>query len=228
MSSNQEKLRKSCCFAFNCLILFILVLASIIISVNFVKNNSLVFRQCNVTNVIYPTRLPLNVTDMTGFSTCDCGKRCISDLGICISVFGSIINGEDNILFKDSIRDDYLSCTYHEVNCLNGENIQDRLEAISDTKDIAQQYIEMMNTTIDCYYDDNSNILYFDNNFDVVSMYIVFGFCGFFLITLIFQVVNFKYFCQKKIIDSNHLESNEKNNVVVTINKAFTSDTMTK
>ena len=150
----------------------------------------------------------------------------MSDLGICISVYGNIINGEDNILFKHSINDDYLSCTYHEFNCLNGENIQDRLEAIGDAKDIAQQYIEMMNTTIDCYYDNNSNTLYFNNNFDVVSMYTVFGCFGFFLLTLIFLNINFECKSKKKIIDSNHL--NSKNDVVITVNKAFTSDTTLK
>ena len=151
----------------------------------YLRNISLIQKECIVTNVIYPTRLPHNQSDMAGFATCDCGKRCLSDLGICISVFGNIINGDDNILFKDSIKDDYLSCTYHEFNCLNGENIQDRLEAISGAKDIAEQYIEMMNTTINCYLDKTSNQLYFSDDFNKDEAYVVFGLFIFFTITLI-------------------------------------------
>lgn len=228
MIQQGNSFNKSCLIMFNCLILFILFIVSLIILLNYFKSNSLVFEQCNVTNVIYPTRLPLNFTDMAGFSTCDCGKRCLSDLGICISAFGNIINGQGNILFKNNINDDHLSCTYQEINCLNGENIQNRLEAISDAKVIAQQYIEMINTTIDCYYNSNSNTLYFNNDFDVVSMYIVFGFFGFFILILIFLTNNFKCFSKKKIIDSNQSESNQKNNVVITINEAFTKDTRLK
>ena len=67
MSSNQQKLNKSCCILFNCLILFILFIASLVLLLDFTKNNSLVSEQCNITKVIYPTRLPLNFTDMAGF-----------------------------------------------------------------------------------------------------------------------------------------------------------------
>lgn len=192
MTERGNKFSKTFCIILNGIILFILFVASIIILLDFVKSNSLVLKQCNITNVIYPTRLPLNHSDMAGFTTCNCGKRCRSDLGICISVYGNTINNKDTMIFKKNFDDNYLTCTYQEINCLDGENIQNRLTAINEAKGIAQQYIDMMNTTIDCYFDSSSNELYFSNNFNEVNMYIVFGFLGFFIITFILLNCNSK------------------------------------
>lgn len=192
MTAHENKFNKSCCIILNCLLLFILFIVMIIMILNFVKSNSLVLEQCDITNVIYPTRLPLNHSDMAGFITCNCGKRCRSDLGICISVYGNINNSQETMIFKKDFDDNDLTCTYQEIDCINGENIKNRLTAINEAKDIAQQYIDMMNTTIDCYFDSSLNELYFSNNFNEVNMYIVIGFCGFFIITFILLNYNFK------------------------------------
>jgi hypothetical protein len=175
----------TCCIVINFTLLFIFFIIGIVLLFEYIKYISVIEKECILTNVIYPTRLPHNVSDMSGFKTCDCGKRCISDLGICISVYGNIIDSNNTMMFIDNVNDDYTQCTYQENNCPDGENIANRLNAINEAKDIANQYIEMMNTTVKCYIDTSTNELYFNNEFNEVGMYIVFGFLFFFIFALI-------------------------------------------
>ena len=210
MTEQQNKFNKSCCIILNSLLLFILFIVMLIMLLDYHKSNSLILDKCNITNVIYPTRLPLNHSDMAGFSTCDCGRRCKSDLGICISVYGNTFNYQNSMIFKNNFGDSNLQCTYQEINCINGENIQNRLTAINEAKDIAQQYIDMMNTTIDCYLDRDNNELYFSNDFNETAMYIIIGCFCFLIFTLILLNVNVKR-CFKRYFTCCFKEQNNEN-----------------
>ena len=213
MSTRGNSNSKNCCIVINFLLFFVFFIIGIYMLIMYLHNISLIQKECIVTNVIYPTRLPHNQSDMAGFTECDCGKRCISDLGICISVYGNIIDSNNTMIFLDNFNDVHNQCTYEEVNCLNGESIQDRLIAIDEAKDIAKQYIEKMNTTINCYLDETSNQLYFSDDFNKDAAYAVFGLFIFFTTTLIclFLCCNFE---QKEttVIELNEIESGDNIN----------------
>ena len=190
MSSREKSNTRNCCIIFNFLCLCIFFIISIVMLIKYIKSNALIQKECTVTNVIYPTRLPHNHSDMSGFKNCDCGKRCVSDLGICISVYGNIINSSNTIMFRQNINDKNNQCTNGEKDCPDGESIQDRFNAIINSKNIAQSYINMMNNTIECYFDATSDELYFSNDFNKVTAYIIFGFFIFFIFALICLIYN--------------------------------------
>ena len=185
------------CMIFKGIITFILFIILLSMMIQYSYNYDLVKEKCNIVNVIYPTRLPLNHSDFIGFTTCDCGKNCKSDLGICISVYGNIINKKNIMMFRNSYSERNDECTVGEKICRKGENINDRLNAIHNAKNNAQKYIKMINTTIDCYYNEDDQKVYFSNNFNIVPFSIVFGF--FILFLLINSYDLFKY-CQKENI----------------------------
>ena len=185
------------CMIFKGIITFILFIILLSMMIQYSYNYDLVKEKCNIVNVIYPTRLPLNHSDFIGFTTCDCGKNCKSDLGICISVYGNIINKKNIMMFRNSYSERNDECTVGEKICRKGENINDRLNAIHNAKNNAQKYIKMINTTIDCYYNEDDQKVYFSNNFNIVPFSIVFVF--FILFLLINSYDLFKY-CQKENI----------------------------
>ena len=114
------------------------------------------------------------------------------------------------MIFKNNFGDSNLQCTYQEINCINGENIQNRLNAIDEAKDIAQQYIDMMNTTIDCYLDRDNNELYFRNDFNETAMFIIIGCFLFLILTLVTLNVDFKS-CFKRCFKRCFKEENNEN-----------------
>jgi hypothetical protein len=139
--------------------------------------------QCLITHVIYPTKLPPN--NNIGFVDCDCGKYCTSDLGTCISIYGTLINNDDNILFqKNIVPNDFDSeCTFREKDCPDGEQISDRIQAVNNAVQEANTYLEkkINNQTIDCYSKDNN--LYLEKDFDVVTFFVFVG------ITILFFLI---------------------------------------
>ena len=195
------------CMIFKGIITFILFIILLSMMVQYSYNYDLVKEKCNVVDVIYPTRLPLNHSDFMGFRTCNCGRNCKSDLGICISVYGNIINKKNIMMFRNSYSEKNDECTVGEKICRKGENINDRLNAIYNAKNNAQKYIKMINTTIDCYYNEDDQKVYFSNNFNIVPFSIVFGF--FILFLLINSYDLFKYCKKENIKNTNSIYVNE-------------------
>lgn len=191
MFHKQEEKVSPGCIICTSIITMILFIASLVLFVDYIYSGELSKEKCNISDVIYPSRLPLNHSDFQGFKTCDCGKRCVSDLGICISVYGNIVNQQKTMMFRNSYSDRDDLCTKQEDDCPHGENVGDRLNAIENAINEAQEYIQMMNESITCYYSSYDNKLYFSNDFNENTLYVVFGFFCVFLIILsikIFQV----------------------------------------
>lgn len=210
MSRSNESL--SACAAFSGIISFVFFLVSMVMLVMYFQTGALEQKRCNILEVVYPTRLPQNVSDMAGFTNCDCGKRCISDLGICISVFGNVINSDNTEMFRKNIYESNSPCTESEEDCPNGESIQDRLEAINNAENTAEQFIEKMNSTINCYLDTSTNKLYLENEFDIVAMFVIFGLFNFFFIIFIINICKInKCLCfkDKVIVTVNQIELND-------------------
>lgn len=115
--------------------------------------------KCFIENVSYPS-INLNTSYTSGFVECNCGRRCTSDLGICIKIFGRILETNQTKLLQYKTvdcTDD--TCTFREDKCLNGEDINDRYQATIDARNKALSYL---NTTRNCYSKDND--YYFLNN----------------------------------------------------------------
>ena len=194
MISNKEKECKYsslsyCCSAVFCMITLVIVMVSYD---NFIANK----RECNVVNVTYPTSIPIikNDSQFENFVDCDCGKRCVSDLGYCIKIFinvtGEKKNIYHNVMAYSSIDDYKYECTFLEQNCPNGESINNRIETLSHAYEIAKPYIDIMNnrTKIYCYtYDDKVYL-----EIDIIQAIILISITGFiFIITLASSF----YFC---------------------------------
>ncbi len=213
MSTRGNSNSKNCCIVINFILFCVTSIIGIYMLIMYFRSLSLIQEECTVTNVIYPTRLPHNQSDMAGFIDCDCGRRCISDLGICISVYGNIINSNNTMMFLDNFNYVDNQCTYQEVKCPQGESIQDRLTAINEAGDIAEQYIEKMNTTVDCYLDESTSELYFSDEFNKDAAFAVFGLFIFFTIALICLCLcgNSKQKNQTTI-EFNEIESGYNNN----------------
>ena len=136
------------------------------VSINYIckYDNSLDYNKlkCNITRLEYPTEISNNVEDIKNkFCKCSCGKRCISDLGICTKIFINIYNKE--ILLKNQYNINYDKCTFRENRCTNGELIENRIVAINkniDSIQIYEEYIEQ-SELIDCY--EYKNIYFLDN-----------------------------------------------------------------
>ena len=109
---------------------------------------------CLVTNITYPTYIPMDVNEIdSNFSPCDCGRRCMSDLGYCIKIYVTYENVTYMAYNSVNMRPETSDCTISETRCNNGEQLSDRIEALSTAKAKAEPYEQAINTTspIDCY-----------------------------------------------------------------------------
>ena len=129
---------------------------------------------CYVSNVEYPTSLSSGP-----FVDCDCGKRCISDRGTCIKIFGAMFPNvtSDIMIYRSNSkvggRSEDTTCTFREEKCINGESVSDRLAAIASAEQQAQPYVDDMtnNTALTCFKKDGDDQLYFDvgsDSYDVL------------------------------------------------------------
>lgn len=158
---------------FLAIITFIFLIITVDSIIPYSLNRLLIPTKCNITNVIYPKQLPINSSDYTGFINCDCGRNCISDLGTCVSIFGNIVNSSEKIIMLEDIYDKNKNCTMTNDICPFGEKISDRLDAIDEAKKVATTYLNLINTSIDCYFDEKNNNLYFSNYFNTTKLIVL-------------------------------------------------------
>jgi hypothetical protein len=155
-TKNEEN---ECCGGF-CLILgFICLIVLVVICATYVPLLDTYSGLCMVTKVTYPTHLPTNENYLNeNFVSCDCGRRCISDAGYCIKVF---VEYQNETFLAQSIvsYNSDNACTISEENCIDGESLSDRLQALETAAELAEPYMQMVNTTqeIDCFI-HNGNI----------------------------------------------------------------------
>ena len=178
-----------CCMIFG----FISLLVLIIICTTYVPLLDTYYGLCMVTKVTYPTHLPTNENYLNeNFVSCDCGRRCISDAGYCIKVFVEYQN--ETFLAQSTVSSNTDSaCTISEEDCIDGESLSDRLQALETAAELAEPYMQMINTTqeIDCFI-HNGNI--FLENQDKDLIIIGASISGFFTVLFIIASI---YYCRK-------------------------------
>lgn len=124
---------------------------------------------CYIVNATAPPTISGLVPPSTqGFIECNCGKRCISDLGTCVSLFGFILGDNSTALgpsqlIRDetggrpnSVRD---QCTFSETSCPRGESFEDRQNAVRNAQNLAREH---NHTIVPCYPKDGK--LYLKDN----------------------------------------------------------------
>ena len=78
----------------------------------------------SIKNVTYPESL----SDISNLVSCNCGRRCTSEAGTCIRIFGNINdNNTTEMMFLPTVstKNDNGGCTFYENKCVNGEKIED-------------------------------------------------------------------------------------------------------
>lgn len=160
---NYYRPNKECaifCPLFSLIIIIIIFMSFAYKQISTLKYNEY---KCFIENVLYPTINFSSVTNdiiLNGFVDCNCGRRCTTEFGICIKIFGKILeNNQTKLLQYRTVDSTDDTCTFRENKCLNGEDFNDRFQATIDARNKALSYL---NTTVNCYSKDND--YYFLNN----------------------------------------------------------------
>jgi hypothetical protein len=165
------------CYIISGALSFILFISGLITFFNYNDNLKLKEYDCKLTNVTYPTKLPsINNTDMKNFVKCDCGRYCVSNLGTCLNIYGTI-NNNKILSFKKSISSKAYECTFTEKKCINGEDITDRINKIKEVTKLGEYYKNIIknNETIKCYYNNNNEYIYLEKNVNYIIFTILFS-----------------------------------------------------
>ena len=116
---------------------------------------------CIITNVTYSTLIinmsnPNDIPVAENFVQCDCGRKCISDYGTCIKLWGRKQHDPSDTIrmINDLTTESIKQCTFQEEDCSDGENIINRINAVDHARDRALSYL---NTNQTCYTKDQKN-----------------------------------------------------------------------
>ncbi len=167
--------RKSydCCL-FTTIIIEI-VLIGVTLNYGFKYSNSLKYNQlkCNITRIEYPTKIPTTTEEYNNnFIKCDCGKRCVSDMGICTKIFTTDEHFGEK-LFQHRYETFLSKCTFAETSCPNGEKNENRIYAIEQNiKNVVNKYKNYMKKSefIECY---EYNDVYFLDDYNYLDETII-------------------------------------------------------
>ena len=199
-----------------------IILVSIIFGVMYPELDTINFKpyDCLIENVTYPI-LIVNASDQTstpianGFVSCDCGKYCTSEYGICIKLWAKILDDDSNqqYMLYDSTTDnkDY-SCTFQETECENSHNMVERVTAIENARQKALSYL---NTNQTCYKNDNEDKYYLNNEPDMKVLIICFIVVGITLLCCLYLLLRFLYYNFKNRNYNKNIVKNNGKNVVI-------------
>ena len=145
---------------------------------------------CHIIHVKYPTTLPgsnSSVDESGNFCDCNCGKKCTSNLGVCEKLYITRDINKNSVMAQESTIREHSSgteCTFAEKKCLDGENINNRLNAIESSINKMKKYISMMqnNETIKCWSNNNDDELYLENEINWETFIIYASLAGAFTI----------------------------------------------
>jgi hypothetical protein len=114
---------------------------------------------CLVANVTYSHFVlaggggggPPVIVNSVGFVGCDCGRKCRSQWGTCVRLLGRPVNSSEPVaMIQENMwaakKDD--ECTFRERDCPDGEDVQNRMEAVVAAEERALEY---NNTVQTCY-----------------------------------------------------------------------------
>ena len=153
---------------------------------------------CYIESVSYP--IGVNYPNHN-FGNCNCGKKCTSNLGTRIGIKGRKTDSKIIVMFqKNTIpsTNDGSEWTFVEKKCLDGENINDRINAVKYAQLRAQYYINIMNKseTIKCWNNDKDDDIYLNNDIDLKMIYII---SSFVVVSFLFFIGFLIYWQCKKI-----------------------------
>lgn len=180
-----------CCLFMSIIIQIVLIGVSISYVSKYVDSLKYNQLKCNITRIEYPTKIPTNTEEYNNnFIKCDCGKRCVSDMGICTKIFITDEHFGEKLL--QNRYDIFLSkCTFAETRCIDGEKNENRMYAIEQNiKNVVDKYKNYMQNSefIDCY---EYNDVYFLDNYNYLDETI--GLCVFAGLLLIIIITIFRY-----------------------------------
>ena len=132
--------------------------------------------ECEVTNYTYPKSL----LDTSHLIKCDCGRRCISDSGTCVKIYGKVKGTNEVKLFFDSTQNKHLEpvCTFAETNCKNAEKVSDRFIALEKAQTRAESFRIHLDTSkpIRCFQEKQNDNIYLENFDYSIYFYVCVGF----------------------------------------------------
>ena len=176
-------------------IISIIALLGVTINYCFKYSNSQKYNKlkCNITRIEYPDKIPTTVEEYNNnFIKCSCGKRCISDMGICTKIFITDIHfGEELLQYKYKNENLLSKCTFAERRCANGENIENRIYSIKENKkNVVNKYENYIKNSelIDCY---EFNDVYFIDNYNYLDETIILCVFSGMLLILICVILSF-------------------------------------
>jgi len=181
-----------CCLFTSTIILLVLIGVTINYGSKYADSLKYNKLKCNITRIEYPTEIPIIIDEYNNnFIKCDCGKRCVSDMGICTKVF--IVDEHFGEILLQKNYGTYLSkCTFAETSCPNGEQNENRVYAIQhNIFNVVNKYKNYMEKSgfIDCYeyndvyflagynYLDETIILSVFSGILLILIYIIFSCC---------------------------------------------------
>ena len=135
---------------------------------------------CHVERIEYPTVLPTE-HDTYGWERCDCGKFCMT-WSPCIKIYTDV---SDSIFARSKFYYIDEPCTFHNSSCPDGEDITIIQRELNNAQDI---YLEYVNRTINCYYDDDVSYIFLEKywNWDLTIGFLIF--LG--ILTIIIIIIN--------------------------------------
>ena len=128
---------------------------------------------CSINNVAY-TR---DIHDKKNMVSCKCGKRCVSEEGTTMTVYGTFYTHDDEKISSGKILSNVNyhrgGNTYQETRC----HSTTRSDALRSVYNKAKPFIQKKNTTktIDCYYFQDRIYLYNDYDLNIFIASCVFG-----------------------------------------------------
>ena len=121
---------------------------------------------CTISGVEYTK----DIYDTQNMVTCDCGRDCNNNEGMCVIISGKFTSdsGEINMSgnFGENVNKEIKTCTFQEEKCKEVS----RSYALEEYFQKAKPYIDVKNKneTIDCYYNDGVIYIHNDYNVDII------------------------------------------------------------
>ena len=183
--------RNSCeCWAGLCMMLSgVFIIFTIAFGVNMIPDLNAEESICNITNVTYPTSIPTIPSEINdNFVPCDCGRRCMSDIGYCVRVFVEH-NSETVMVGELSSVSPETPCTFKEENCFNEEDILSRMQAIHEAGEVAAPFVSDMNNSIPlvCYSYNGNVFIVNRKDFKITLVSVVGSLSVFFILVSIYS-----------------------------------------
>ena len=131
-------------------LIIILLISTFEFILPYANSQSYHMGECNITNVVYPTELPVGEDGGPAWSSCDCGRNCISWTP-CVSLYANI-TGVGEVRLSDEYYDNDYGCTFLNANCPDGEDYRVIEEYMIESR---ETYLEYQNQTVDCYISED-------------------------------------------------------------------------